>query len=147
MSRIRRRAGFTVLELVLVLAVIVVLAAIAMPILLGAQRQARETKLRATLTELRSAVQRYGADCGGSPWQLDDISAVEPPRWSLSYLDGSRQPVARDDFQGPYLLTPNGELPEDPITGAADWRYTRSSGRVRSNARGRGLDGTRYRDW
>ena len=142
-----RRSGFTVLELVIVMAVIIILAAIAIPIGLNAQREAKEAKLRAELRELRNAINRFVAECGGYPEKLEDLMADDPPRACRSLEDGSRMPINPRDFRGPYLYTPDEQFPKDPITGKQLWSYNRRTGHVSSRAPGAAVDGTLYGDW
>ena len=142
-----RASGFTILEAALVMAVIVVMAAIAVPIALNAQVEARETKLRGTLRELRTAVHAFEADCGGYPCQLADLMSYTPPNHSHSPLDGSRIPLDPADFRGPYLIPSDGEMPQDPILCDRRWCYSRATGKVSSLAPGTATDGTRYSEW
>ena len=142
-----RRPGFTVLELVLVMAIIVVLATIAIPIGLSAHREANETKLRAELRQLRNAISRFVADCGGYPEELPDLMVDAPPQSCRSVENGSRMRIDPADFRGPYLITPDDAFPRDPITGERLWWYKRRTGQVRSHSPDMALDGTRYSDW
>ena len=52
----KRRSGFTLIEVLIVIVVIAILAAIVVPRLLGAGREAREASLRAHLQEIRNAL-------------------------------------------------------------------------------------------
>ena len=70
------RRGFTLIEVALVMVVIVILAAIAVPIALNAQVEARETKLRGTLRELRTAIAAFTADCGGFPHAIEHLPTL-----------------------------------------------------------------------
>ncbi|MGD8239211.1 MAG: type II secretion system protein [Armatimonadota bacterium] len=146
MSSIARRSGVTVLELVVVMAVIIVLAAIAIPVAMSAQREANEAKLLAELRQIRQAINRFVADCGGYPDRLEDLVTSQPPRRCRSVESGRRMPIDPVDFRGPYIWTPDEEFPRDPITRRRQWSYNRRSGEVSSRARGETLDGIRYRD-
>ena len=88
-----RAGGFTLLELVMVMTIIVILAVIAMPQYQKTVMHARETVLRDNLYQLRKAIDLYGADKGKLPQSLDDLV-------SAGYIR---------------------ELPLDPITGEKDW--------------------------
>jgi len=142
-----RRYGLTVLELVVVMAIVMVMAAIAIPVALSAQREAREAKLVGNLREIRSAIGRFAADCGGYPRRLEDLVVSEPPGFCHSTEDGRRMDIDRADFRGPYLYTPDEKFPKDPITRKRVWSYKKKTGEVRSCAAGSALDGTRYKDW
>jgi type II secretory pathway pseudopilin PulG len=126
--------------------VIIILAAIAIPVAMSAQREAREAKLIANLNVIRGAINRFVADCGGYPLQLEDLVTSEPPRRCYSVEDGRRLRIDPADFHGPYLYTPDQGFPRDPITRSRVWGYTARTGQVRSLAQGRTLDGVRYRD-
>jgi general secretion pathway protein G len=72
-GRAKHEAGFTLLELMIVMAVILILTAIAVPAYQGAVRQAREAVLREDLHTIRSAIDSYTADKQKAPQSLDDL--------------------------------------------------------------------------
>lgn len=139
----RRRTGFTLIEVLIVIVVIAILAAIVIPRLLGAGRQAKEAALRATLQELRNAVALFQAQCGCYPTNLADIMATTAPA-SGTTGSGATININASDFQGPYLTTPDGSLPKDNIDPTATWSYTASLGQIHSGASGSTLDGFAY---
>ena len=141
MSSLRRRKGFTLIEVLIVIVVIAILAAIVVPRLLGAGREARETSLRAHLQELRNALGLFQAQCGDYPAQLADIMATSAPA-----SGGNDVAINPLDFQGPYLTTPGGGLPKNPVSGAIDWDYVATTGAIHAPA-GVAVDGTNYSDW
>jgi len=71
---LRNRRGFTVIELMVVVAVIAILAAIAMPLYANVQSRVRITKARADLRTIASAVTTYQARLGSLPATLDDLT-------------------------------------------------------------------------
>ena len=145
----RRRTGFTLIEVLIVIVVIAILAAIVIPRLLGAGRQAKEAALKATLQQLRNAVALFQAQCGCYPTNLIDLMASTAPATG-TLTDGSTININADDFQGPYLTTPNGALPNNPTTGGnvvgTDWTYDAATGAVHAAA-GTAVDGTDYSTW
>ncbi len=86
-------AGFTLLEMVMVMFVIIILASIAMPIYQNTVRHARETVLHETLFSLRKQIDQYSADKGKLPKTLDDLVTEKYIR----------------------------EKPKDPISEVAEW--------------------------
>jgi general secretion pathway protein G len=140
-----KRKGFTLIEVLIVIVVIAILAAIVVPRLLGAGREAREASLRAHLQEVRNAVGLFQAQCGDYPAALADIMATTAP---ATGANGVAINVA--DFRGPYLTTADGALPKNPITGAnvvgTDWVYTATTGAVKAKS-GTAVDGTNYSNW
>ena len=69
----RKNAGFTLVELMIVMAIIMVLAVVAVPSYIAAMRQAREAVLKEDLHVLRNAIDSFTADKQKAPQSLDDL--------------------------------------------------------------------------
>lgn len=68
-----RQAGFTLVELMIVMAVIGVLATIAIPSYIGMIKHAREAALQEDLHVIRNAIDAYTSDKEKAPQSLDDL--------------------------------------------------------------------------
>ena len=147
MARGPRRSGLTLIEVLIVVIVVAILAMIVVPSAMGAGREAREASLRATLCRLRSAIEVFQADTGGHPDKLEHLVKDKAPKECRIPPDGHKIPCIKSSYRGPYLTTPNGQLPIDPLTGSPDWQYDQSTGAVHSNAEGTAADGTPYAAW
>jgi general secretion pathway protein G len=151
-SKPHRRRGFTLIEALIVIVVIAILAAIVVPRLLGTARKSREATLRDTLHQLRNSINLFQAQTGAFPSQLSDImrDAGNPPSHGVGPDGLTQVDIIAADWQGPYLLTRDGALPKDPMTGKADWDYTDSGtdvGSVHSASTATGLNGIPYSEW
>jgi general secretion pathway protein G len=74
LSRIRTQdAGFTLLELMIVMAIIGVLAVVAIPSFTSAIKMAREAVLKEDLHVMRAAIDSYTMDKQKAPQSLDDL--------------------------------------------------------------------------
>jgi len=87
------QSGFTLLEILMVAAIIVILATMSAARYDQAMIRAHEAALSQDLSEMNKAIQNYTADKEAAPTSLDDL------------------------VQAQYL----GKIPNDPITGTADW--------------------------
>jgi len=70
---LRRARGFTLLELMIVISIIMILMAVAVPVYNQSIVQARESVLRSNLATLRSVISQYTLDKQKAPQSLDDL--------------------------------------------------------------------------
>lgn len=76
MVTLRRRArGFTLIELMVVLAIVALLLAIVTPHYAGRVTRAEETVLRENLALMRDALDQHYADAGRYPERLEELAA------------------------------------------------------------------------
>jgi len=139
----RGSKGFTLIEMLIVIVVIAILALIVIPRLLGAGRKAKEATLKGDLHQIRNAIQQFEADMGDYPADIDDLVATTAPTGT----GGQGLDLDEEGYQGPYLRTPDGNLPVDPFTGAGDWDYDAPTGDVHSASTLNSLAGDAYSTW
>lgn len=96
----RHRGGFTLMELLLVLAILVTLGALAGVSIRQMQKNANKNAAKAQIQMLEQAIDGYQVDVGAPPPDLESLQ-VQP--------DGVKN---ADKWQGPYLKTAN--VPNDP---------------------------------
>jgi general secretion pathway protein G len=72
-SRKQHDAGFTLIELMIVMAIIGTLTLVAIPSFTGAIKQAKEAALKEDLHVMRAAIDSYTMDKQKAPQSLDDL--------------------------------------------------------------------------
>jgi general secretion pathway protein G len=131
--------GFTLLELLVVMTIIGILAAVAIPALRDSPQRAREAALKEDLFTMRSTIDQFHGDKGYYPPDLATLVSdgyvrqipIDPmtksrDTWVVSYEE--LEPTAED------AAPPE----ESPTPGIVD---------VHSGATGKALDGSLYKDW
>jgi len=128
-------SGFTLLELLVVMTIIGILAAIAVPALRDSPKRAREATLRADLFTFRSVIDQYKGDKGNYPADLQVL-----------VKDGYMRKIPLDPMtkQADWVLTMEEEpsQPDDP-----NQQPTPGIVDVHSASKEKALDGTSYADW
>jgi general secretion pathway protein G len=155
-----RRRGFTLIELVVTLAVIALLATAAMPLAQVVAQREKESELRAALREIRSAIDAYKQASSTGHIQLEVDASGYPP--DLKSLYEGVEDAASEKKVKIYFLR---RIPRDPLfpdaTAAAEETWGLRSYAsppddpqpgddvfdVHSLATGKGLNGVPYRDW
>ena len=126
-----RSRGFTLIELMIVISILLILLAIAIPAYNQSILRAKESVLRQDLFQLRSLISQYTLDKQKAPQSLEDLVTA-------GYLK---------------------QLPVDPTTGKADWEAQQEDvtlsvdqqdpgiDDVHSSSTQVGSDGTAYNTW
>ena len=128
----KRSFGFTLIELMIVIAIMAILIAVAVPAYQTSVIRSREAVLRQNLFTLRSLIQQYTLDKQKAPQSLEDLT-------SAGYLK---------------------KIPNDPITGQPDWTVDQEENTidspdqqeggindVHSSSTATASDGTAYSTW
>jgi len=132
MNSRRAQSGFTLIELMIVMAIIGILITLAIPSFVGAIKHAREAALKEDLQTMRTAIDTYTMDKQKGPQSLDDL------------------------VQDGYIRA----IPEDPMTRSKDTWVTDSSESmvsldetepgitdIHSGSTETGTDGQPYSSW
>jgi len=159
----RDKRGVTLVELVAVMAIISILAAVAMPMLKVSVRRAKEMELKRDLRTIRDGIDAYKrltdeariareAASTGYPKTLDKLTEV--------ITITNTTPIPGQNVSLPSKIRLLRKIPVDPMTGDAEWGMrsneddpdsTAWGGQdvfdVYSKSDGTALDGTKYKDW
>lgn len=153
-QRSTKSAGFTLIELVLAVGILIVLATAAVPLTRVAVKRRKETDLRYRLMTIRKAIDRYKDAADANKIQVKAGTEGYPP--DLDTLVKGVQLTGSSDKHVHFLA----RIPKDPMTGNAEWGMrsvqddtdTTSWGGqdvfdVYSKAQGTALNGTKYSEW
>lgn len=152
--------GFTLIELVVTVAILGVLAMLALPMLEATAQRQKETELRAALREIRSAIDAYHQAVLDKKIEPAADASGYPP--DLEALARGVTDITRPDSQPIYFLrrVPRDPFHPDPTTPAAATWGLRSYASapdapqpgddvfdVHSLSQRKGLNGVVYREW
>ena len=98
----RPHCGFTLIELMVVLAIVALLASIALPRYFGSLQQAREQALQENLRVMRISIDRFHGDKGRFPADLAELVA-------LRYLRAVPQDPLTENAQTWVLVPAEGD--------------------------------------
>jgi general secretion pathway protein G len=130
--RLRKSDGFTLIELIVVMAIIVVLAGMSMVQYQNSQKRAMEAVLKEDLFRMRDAIDQYYADRNKYPTTLQDLV-------SEHYL----RAVPKDPFTESTETWQSIPAEPDPSNPGGDIGVYD----VKSGSEGTALDGSKYSDW
>jgi general secretion pathway protein G len=146
-----KASGFTLIELIVATAILVILTSLAVPMARVTIKRTRERELRADLWELRDAIDRYKDAADRSAFQTKVGSEGYPP--DLDTL------VNGVDVSGKKLKFLR-RIPVDPMTGSKEWGMRSMQDDpdsdswdgnnifdVHTKSNDTALDGTKYKDW
>lgn len=139
----RMKRGFTLVELLIVVIIIAVLAAIAIPKFANSSLRSKESALRAELKLIRNAIELFKNDCGCYPAALSDLTGTSAPATGKD-SSGATYTITSSNYRGPYLSS----IDTDPIDGTS-FTYTNSganTGKLTATA-GTATDATNYNTW
>ena len=131
-ARLRRMRGFTLIEMLIVMTLIVVLASVGLIAYQTSVRRGREAVLKEDLYRMRDAIDQYYADKGKYPTDLNELV-------STNYI--RRVPVDPMTNSAETWQTVVAE--PDPSNPSAELGLTD----VKSGSEGAAIDGTNYNEW
>lgn len=117
-KNILKKGGFTLIELLVVMSILAVLSSIAMFSIGNIQENARNTKRRADLENIRTAMELFFSDCGQYPPPSGSNRVRSPMRSSDSSVNNVNCPASPANV---YMT----EVPEDPRGAPYFYYYSR----------------------
>jgi general secretion pathway protein G len=156
---VRHHAGFTLIELVIAVAIVGVLAMMAVPMLEASAQRQKEAELRSALRQIRTAIDAYrqavldkkievAADASGYPQELTDLTAgvtdISSPEGKQIYFMRRlpKDPLAplEQSAEESWGKRSYASAPDDPKEGDDIFDVYSRSEKV-------GMNGIPYREW
>lgn len=114
-TRVRTSEGFTIIEIVLVIAIMAIMAAVAIPGYFWVQAWAKERAARSTMASLKTAISSYKLTVGSYPKSLEEL--IQKPTDTR----------VASHWAGPYME--KEEIPLDPWNQPYHYQYTPGQGK------------------
>ena len=129
-SALRTQAGFSLLELMIAMFILIILLSVAFPTYQRSVQHARETVLKENLWQMRRAIDQFTSDKGKLPKSIDEL--VEGKYLRERPVDPVLEKDEWEEVQGEDSLTPDGE---------------QGMTNVKSMAEGEDSEGKLYKDY
>jgi type II secretion system protein G len=109
-SILRRRDAFTLIELLIVIAIIAILAGIAFPAMQGALDSAKRGQARNDASQIASAIKAYRLEFGRLPAAGSEIAAItgDNPK-KIIFLEAKQAKGGKNGISGGTMLDPWGQ--------------------------------------
>ncbi|WP_394242394.1 type II secretion system protein [Halopseudomonas laoshanensis] len=159
MNTAARRSGFTLIELVISMAILALLASMALPLSETLVRRSKEQELKTSLYQIRDAIDRYKMLADAGFLENSTGTSGYPPSLEL-LVDGVRdlrsikgekvyflRRIPRDPFADAKIPAVDTWGKRSYASSAEDPREGEDVFDVYSLMRGDGLNGIAYRDW
>jgi general secretion pathway protein G len=160
MRMMRRQSGFTLTELLVAAAILVVLAGAILPLTKIAVQRENEIELRRGLRTIREAVDAYKKMADEKKIEFEDSTEGYPPDLETLVKGVKLKSDSKNKKNEDKLIKFLRRIPTDPLTNSKEWGLLSSQDApdasswgeqnvfdVYTKSRRKAIDGTNYRDW
>lgn len=164
-KRWRRARGFTLVEMLVTIAILAVLATAIMPLAKVAVKREKEIELQRNLRLLREAIDAYKKLADEKKIEVEEDSYGYPPDLEtlvkgVELKAGEQAGPSQERSEEPKIIKFLRRIPRDPMTNSTDWGLRSYQDEpdadvwggenvydVYTKSNATALDGTKYRDW
>lgn len=164
-KRWRRPRGFTLVEMLVTIAILAVLATAIMPLAKVAVKREKEIELQRNLRLLREAIDAYKKLADEKKIEVEEDSYGYPPDLEtlvkgVELKAGGEPGASKERSDEPQIIKFLRRIPRDPMTNSTDWGLRSYQDEpdadvwggenvydVYTKSNATALDGTKYRDW
>jgi general secretion pathway protein G len=155
----RAQQGFSLLELLIAMAIMALLVGMAVPVLRNSIKRQREAELRSALRTMRTAIDAFKRDAQQGTFSLLEADRFDPKTFypkNLDYLVEGMKTQGLGDKTIRYLR----RIPYDPMTKSTEWGFRSTEDApdsdswdgeniydVYTKSNETALNGTRYKEW